>query len=154
LIITPFNPHLIIGIIIGLATLIFPLHIATIPIYARVSVAALREVDHSLVEATLTMGWSIWQIIVKDLIPKSLPGLVLGAALTIISLIKHSAITVAIDGGQPWRACNPLWYPKIRNHHQDGYFWGDSHILGSMCIIFGLHTGALDFKIIPSQHQR
>jgi D-methionine transport system permease protein len=65
MIITPFNPHLIIDISIGLTTLIFPLHIAAISIYVRVSVAALREVDHGLVEATLTKGCSIWQIIVK-----------------------------------------------------------------------------------------
>jgi D-methionine transport system permease protein len=94
----PFT-RLIVGTTIGSTAAIVPLALAAIPFFARVSESALREVDHGLVEAALSMGCSTWQIIVKVLIPESLSSLILGIALTIISLIGYSAMAGAIGGG-------------------------------------------------------
>ncbi len=94
----PFT-RFVVGTTIGSTAAIVPLALAAIPFFARVAEAALREVDYGLVEAALSMGCSTWQIIFKVLIPESLSSLILGVALTIISLIGYSAMAGAIGGG-------------------------------------------------------
>jgi D-methionine transport system permease protein len=91
--------RLLVGTSIGATAAIVPLSLAAIPFFARVAESALREVDHGLVEAAHAMGCSPWQIISKVLIPEAQPSLVLGVALTIISLIGYSAMAGAIGGG-------------------------------------------------------
>ncbi|GAP13324.1 ABC-type metal ion transport system, permease component [Longilinea arvoryzae] len=91
--------RLLVGTSIGATAAIVPLSLAAIPFFARVAESALREVDRGLVEAAQAMGCSPWQIILKVLIPEALPSLVLGVALTIISLIGYSAMAGAIGGG-------------------------------------------------------
>lgn len=94
----PFT-RLLVGTSIGATAAIVPLSLAAIPFFARVAETALREVDRGLVEAAHAMGCSPWQIISKVLIPEALPSLVLGVALTLISLIGYSAMAGAIGGG-------------------------------------------------------
>lgn len=91
--------RLLVGTSIGATAAIVPLSLAAIPFFARVAESSLREVDRGLVEAAQAMGCSPWQIILKVLIPEALPSLVLGVALTIISLIGYSAMAGAIGGG-------------------------------------------------------
>ncbi len=97
-VIIPFT-RAIVGTTIGATAAIVPLAISAIPFFARVSETSLREVDRGLVEAAQAMGCTLWQIIWKVLIPEALPSLVLGVAITIISLIGYSAMAGAIGGG-------------------------------------------------------
>jgi len=94
----PFT-RLVVGTTIGATAAIVPLTLAAIPFFARVAETALREVDRGLVEAAQAMGCTVWQIIMKVLIPESLPSLVLGVTITLISLISYSAMAGAIGGG-------------------------------------------------------
>jgi D-methionine transport system permease protein len=94
----PFT-RLVVGTTIGATAAIVPLSLAAIPFFARIAETSLREVDKGLIEAAQAMGCTIWQIIVKVLIPESISSLVLGVALTIISLIGYSAMAGAIGGG-------------------------------------------------------
>jgi D-methionine transport system permease protein len=87
------------GTTIGATAAIVPLSLAAIPFFARVAETGLREVDRGLVEAAHAMGCTPWQIITKVLIPEALPSIILGIALTIISLIGYSAMAGAIGGG-------------------------------------------------------
>lgn len=96
--ILPFTRFLI-GTTIGSKAAIVPLAVSAIPFFARISETSLREVDRGLIEAAQAMGCNIWQIIVKVLLPESLPSLVLGTAITIISLIGYSAMAGTIGGG-------------------------------------------------------
>lgn len=96
--IVPFT-RLVVGTTIGSTAAIVPLAISAIPFFARVAETSLREVDRGLVEASQAMGCTLWQIIAKVLIPEALPSLVLGVAITIISLIGYSAMAGAIGGG-------------------------------------------------------
>lgn len=91
--------RLIVGTSIGATAAIIPLSLAAIPFFARIAETSLREVDKGLVEAALAMGCSTWQIIFKVLLPEALPSLILGTALTIISLIGYSAMAGAIGAG-------------------------------------------------------
>jgi D-methionine transport system permease protein len=87
------------GTSIGTNAAIVPLSIAAIPFVGRVVEASLREVDFGLIEAAQAMGASPFQIIRRVLIPESMPSIVLGLTLTIISLIGYSAMAGAIGGG-------------------------------------------------------
>jgi D-methionine transport system permease protein len=96
--IIPFT-RLIAQTSIGTAAAIVPLSVAAIPFMARIAENAMREVDAGLLTAARAMGASPFQIIVKVLLPESLPGLVAATIVTIISLIGYSAMAGAIGGG-------------------------------------------------------
>ena len=91
--------RLIVGTTIGATAAIVPLSLAAIPFFARIAETSLREVDKGLVEAAQAVGCTNQQIITKVLIPESLPSLILGITITIISLISYSAMAGAIGGG-------------------------------------------------------
>jgi D-methionine transport system permease protein len=59
----------------------------------------MREVDPGLITAARAMGASPMQIILKVLLPESLPGLVAATVVTVVSLIGYSAMAGAIGGG-------------------------------------------------------
>jgi D-methionine transport system permease protein len=84
---------------IGTTAAIVPLSVAAIPFMARIAENALREIDPGLITAARAMGASPLQIIAKVLLPESLPGLVAGVIVTLVSLIGYSAMAGAIGGG-------------------------------------------------------
>lgn len=91
--------RIIIGSTIGTTATIVPLSIAAAPFVARVIESALKEVDRGVIEASLSMGATVSQIVFKVLIPEAMPSLVMGITLTIINLIGYSAMAGAIGGG-------------------------------------------------------
>lgn len=96
--IIPFT-RLIVGTSIGTNAAIVPLSIAAIPFVGRIVEAALKEVDHGVIEAAQAMGASPREIISKVLLPEALPSITLGLTLMLISLIGYSAMAGAIGGG-------------------------------------------------------
>ncbi len=90
---------LIVGKSIGTTATIVPLSIAAAPFVARIMESSFREIDIGVIESSLAMGASVWQIIRRVLIPESLPSIVSGITLTIINLIGYSAMAGAIGGG-------------------------------------------------------
>ncbi|MGF0313917.1 methionine ABC transporter permease [Rhodococcus sp. IEGM1428] len=89
----------IIGTSIGATAAIVPLTVGSVPFFARVVENALREVDSGRIEAALSMGSSNRDIVVKVLLPESVPGLIGGATLTAVMLIGYSAMAGAIGAG-------------------------------------------------------
>lgn len=89
----------IIGTALGTWAAIVPLAIAVTPYYARIAEFSLREVDRGLIEAVRAMGGSRWTIIREVLIPESLPGIVAGFTVTLVTLIGASAMAGAIGAG-------------------------------------------------------
>ncbi|MHB6906305.1 methionine ABC transporter permease [Streptomyces sp. DB-54] len=94
----PFT-RLLVGVSIGPTGAVVPLAIAAIPFFARLVEAALREVDHGLVEAAQAMGGGTWTVIFKVLLPQALPALIAAVTTTVITLIGYSAIAGAVGGG-------------------------------------------------------
>ena len=94
----PFTRALV-GTSIGPTATIVPLTLAAVPFFGRVVESTLREVPRGLIEAAQSMGSSIWQTVSKVLISESMPGLILGVALTFISLVGYSAMAGAVGGG-------------------------------------------------------
>lgn len=91
--------HALIGTTIGTNAAIVPLSIAAIPFFARICENALADVPAGLFEAGHAMGVSNWQLLIKILLPESLPALIRGATLTIIGLIGYSAMAGVVGGG-------------------------------------------------------
>ncbi len=91
--------RLVVGTAYGPTAAIVPLTVGTIPFFARVVESALREVAPGKLEAAQVMGASSGQIVTKVLLPESLPGLIAGATLTLVTLIGYSTMAGAIGGG-------------------------------------------------------
>jgi D-methionine transport system permease protein len=91
--------RILVGTSIGTKATIVPLSIAAAPFVARIIESALSEVDPGVVQAARAMGSTTMQIILKVLIPESMPALIDGITLTIINLIGYSAMAGAIGGG-------------------------------------------------------
>ncbi|WP_035172154.1 methionine ABC transporter permease [Caldanaerobius polysaccharolyticus] len=89
----------IVGTTIGTTAAIVPLALSATPFVARVIESSLLEVNWGVIEASLSMGASIPQIIFKVLLPEARSSLVLGITLTVINIIGYSAMAGAIGGG-------------------------------------------------------
>ena len=55
--------------------------------------------SNGVIEASISMGATVPQIIFKVMIPETMSSLVLGITMTIINLIGYSAMAGAIGGG-------------------------------------------------------
>ena len=98
IVLLPFT-RFILGTAIGTTATIIPLSIAAAPFVARITETALNEVDPGVVQAARAMGSTNWQIIYKVLVPESLPSVVSGITLTIITLVSYSAMAGTLGGG-------------------------------------------------------
>jgi D-methionine transport system permease protein len=96
--IIPFT-RLVTGTSIGTYAAIVPLTIATIPFFARLVEASIREIDKGLIEAARAMGATPFQIVWKVLLPEARPSLILALTMTLVSLIGYSAMVGAVGGG-------------------------------------------------------
>ncbi|QEK12994.1 ABC transporter permease [Crassaminicella thermophila] len=96
--IIPFT-RLVVGTTIGTTAAIVPLIIAATPFFARVVESSIREVDWGVVEASIAMGATPTQIIMKVLIPEAMSSLILGITITIINVLGYSAMAGVVGGG-------------------------------------------------------
>ncbi|MBQ1627873.1 MAG: ABC transporter permease [Treponema sp.] len=98
IVLLPFT-RLLLGTAIGTAATIIPLSIAALPFVARLTETSLSEVDPGVILAAKAMGSTNRQIIFKVLIPESMPSVISGITLTIITLISYSAMAGTLGGG-------------------------------------------------------
>ncbi len=94
----PFT-RLIVGKAIGTTASIVPLTLSAIPFIARVIETSLRETDPGVIEAAKSFGASNWQILFRVYIKESIPRIVNGVVLLIISLVGYSAMAGTVGGG-------------------------------------------------------
>ena len=94
----PFTKFLI-GTIIGAQAAIPALIISAAPFYARLVEIGLREVDKGVIEAARAMGAKNSTIILKVLIPESLPAIISGLTVTAIALVGSTAMAGVIGAG-------------------------------------------------------
>ncbi|WP_315117148.1 methionine ABC transporter permease [uncultured Clostridium sp.] len=91
--------RLIVGTTIGTKGAIVPLVFGTTPFVSRQVESALLKIDPGVIEAAKAMGSSPFEIILRVLLPESLPGIVYALTITIISLIGFSAVAGTVGGG-------------------------------------------------------
>lgn len=96
--ILPFT-RFVVGTTIGSTATIVPLVVAAAPYVARMVESSLKEVDGGVIEAARAMGSSPWQIVVKVLIPEAGPSLLVGAAISLATILGYSAMAGFVGGG-------------------------------------------------------
>lgn len=89
----------IVGTTIGSTATIVPLVIGSAPFIARMVESSLKEVDGGIIEAVQSMGTPNIQIITKVLIPEAKPSLIMGAAISITTILGYSALAGFTAGG-------------------------------------------------------
>ncbi len=97
-ILIPFT-RMIVGKAIGTTASIVPLTVSAIPYIARVFETSLRETDPGVIEAARSFGASDLQIFFRVYIKESIPRMLNGVILLIISLIGYSAMAGTVGGG-------------------------------------------------------
>ncbi len=91
--------RIIVGKIIGPNAAVVPLVISAFPYISRMVESSLKEVDAGVIEAAKSMGASSWQIIVKVLLPEAKPSLLVGAAISVTTILGYTAMAGAMGAG-------------------------------------------------------
>ncbi len=97
-IIIPFT-RLVAGKAIGTTAAIVPLTVSAIPYIARIFETSLRETDPGVIEAAKSFGASDLQILFRVYIKESIPRMLNGVLLLILSLAGYSAMAGTVGGG-------------------------------------------------------
>lgn len=91
--------RLIVGTAVGTTASIVPLVIAAFPFVARLVEGSLREVDPRIIEAAQSMGASPMQIIIKVMLPESVPSLISNFTIAVTTILGYTAMSGIIGGG-------------------------------------------------------
>ena len=110
--ILPFT-RMVAGTAVGVKGAIVPLVVSAAPFIARMVETSLSEVDAGVIEAAQSMGASTFQIVRKVYLPEAMPSLVLGGAISIVSILAYTAIAGTVGAGG-------LGNIAIRYGHQRG----------------------------------
>lgn len=94
----PFT-RMLVGTTLGAKAVVPPLVIAAAPYIARMVESSFKEVDAGVIEAAKSMGASTTQIIIKVLLPEAKPSLLVGAAISITTILGYSAMAGFVGGG-------------------------------------------------------
>lgn len=91
--------RMIVGTSVGTMATVVPLVFAAFPFIARLVEGSLREVNPNIIEAAQSMGASPLQIIVKVMLPESVPSLISNITIALTTILGYSAMSGAIGGG-------------------------------------------------------
>lgn len=114
----------IVGTTVGCKAATVPLIIAAAPFIARMVESSAKEVDRGVIEASISMGATVMQVVRKVLMPEAKPSLIVGAAIAITTILGYSAMAGMTGGGG-------LGALAINY----GYYRGDSQIMFVMVVI-------------------
>ena len=89
----------IVGKSYGPSATVVPLVIAAAPFIARMVESSLKEVDHGVIEAALSMGAGTGSIIWKVLLPEARTSLLVGVTIAIGTILGYSAMAGVVGGG-------------------------------------------------------
>lgn len=96
--ILPFT-RAVVGTTIGSTATIVPLVVAAAPYVARMVESSLKEVDAGVIEAARAMGSSAFQMIFKVFLPEAKPSLLVGATISLATILGYSAMAGFVGGG-------------------------------------------------------
>jgi len=108
------------GTTIGATATIVPLVIASFPFVARIVENSAKEVDRGVIEASLSMGASTFEVVCKVILPEAKPSLIMGAAIATTTILGYSAMSGFVGGGG----------------------------LGTIAINYGYHKGHTDIMLV------
>lgn len=105
----------IIGTSLGNGAMIVTLIIAAVPYIARMTESSIKEVDKGVIEAAQAMGTSSFKIIYKVLIPEAKPSLIVGAVISLVTILGYSAMAATIGGGGLGMIAITYGYQRFNN---------------------------------------
>jgi len=91
--------RLIVGTSIGTVASVVPLVIAAFPFVARLVESSLREVNPNVIETAQSMGATPMQILLRVMIPESVPSLISNFTLAITTIMGYTAMAGTVGGG-------------------------------------------------------
>ena len=94
----PFT-RLVAGTSIGPTAALVPLTISASPFIARMVEQSLEEIDAGVVEAAECMGATKWQVVTRVPLVESVPSLLRGLSISVITILGYTAITGAFGAG-------------------------------------------------------
>ena len=94
----PFTRFLV-GKSYGSTATIVPLVVAAAPYIARMVESSLKEVDAGVIEAARSMGASDFDIVTKVLLVEARTSLLVGATISLGTILGDSAMSGAVGGG-------------------------------------------------------
>lgn len=94
----PFTRALI-GRSYGSTATIVPLTVAAAPFIGRMVESSIKEVDAGVIEAARSMGASTFTIITKVLLVEARTSLIVGATISLGTILGYSAMAGVIGGG-------------------------------------------------------
>ncbi len=109
----------IVGTGLGNKAMIVMLVIAAIPYVARMTESSIKEVDGGVIEAAQAMGTSSFRIVYKVLIPEAKPSLLVGAVISLVTILGYSAMAGTIGGGGLGMIAITYGYQRFN----DGIVW-------------------------------
>lgn len=98
ILIQPFT-KLVVGKSYGTFATIVPLTVAAAPLIARMVEGSLKEVDHGVIEAALSLGASKFEIITKVLVAEARTSLLVGVTISLGTILGYSAMAGVVGGG-------------------------------------------------------
>ena len=105
----------IVGTSLGNKAMTVTLVIAAIPYIARMVESSVRGVDKGVIEAAQSMGASEFTIITKVLIPEAKPALIVGAVISLVTILGYSAMAGTIGGGGLGMIAITYGYQRFNN---------------------------------------
>lgn len=88
----------VVGTSFGNKAMIVTLIIAAAPYVARMVESSIKEVDGGVIEAAQAMGTPNFKIVTKVLIPEAKPSLIVGAVISMVTILGYSAMAGTIGG--------------------------------------------------------
>ncbi len=106
--------RVIVGTSVGTVASIVPLTVAAFPFIARLVESSLREVNPNIIETAQSMGATPMQIIVRVLLPESVPSLITNFTLAITTIMGYTAMSGAVGGGGLGKLALAYGYQRYR----------------------------------------
>jgi D-methionine transport system permease protein len=89
----------IVGTALGNKAVIVTLIIAAAPYVARMVESSVKEVDSGVIEAAQAMGTPNFKIVTRVLVPEAKPALIVGAVISMVTILGYSALAGTCGGG-------------------------------------------------------
>ncbi len=106
--------RLIVGTSVGTVASIVPLVVAAFPFVARLVESSLREVNPNIIETAQSMGATPMQILLKVMLPESVPSLINNFTLAITTIMGYTAMAGAIGGGGLGKIAITIGYNRYK----------------------------------------
>ena len=106
--------RLIVGTSVGTVASIVPLVVAAFPFVARLVESSLREVNPNIIETAQSMGATPMQILLKVMLPESVPSLISNFTLAITTIMGYTAMAGAVGGGGLGKIAITIGYNRYK----------------------------------------